>query len=218
MRTFKRIVPGPGRAVLCLGLLATLCGSGCNLMTPLALVAQPPVQTVPAEFDKLEGRKAAILVWAEPEVLFDYPHVRLEVAAYVADHLKTHLQRVEFISPRQVEDYLERQAGFTQDPVAAGRHFDVDVVIHITLLEFSMRDREMAQFYRGRVRAAVAVYDLKDKSGTEQRYALTDVYVTYPEDRPVGFEPGAAQVVRQKTYEALADGVGRKFYSYKKEV
>ena len=74
-----------------------------------------------------------------------------------------------------------------------------------------MRDREMAQFYRGRVRASTAVYDLKDPSGQVQRYSLTDVFVTYPPDRPVGFDNTAATVVRQKTYEALADAIGRKF-------
>ena len=101
---------------------------------------------------------------------------------------------------------------------AAGRYFRADKVIHITLLEFSMRDREMAHFYRGRVRASVAVYDLKDKSGTTQRYALTDVAVVYPETRSQGFDGTSAQVVRQKTYEVFADSVGRKFYVYDKEV
>ena len=106
----------------------------------------------------------------------------------------------------------------TQDPDAVGRRFHADKVIHITLLEFSMRDHEMAHFYRGRVRASVAVYDLKDKSGTTQRYALTDVVVTYPERQSLGFDGTTAQIVRQKTYEAFADAVGRKFYPYDKEV
>jgi hypothetical protein len=196
---------------------ALAASTGCNLLKPLAMMAPPPTERVPAEFDKLDGSKAIVLVWAEPDVLFDYPNVRLELGAYVADYLRTHVKDVQFLAARQVEDYVERQASMTQDPVAIGRHFHVDKVIHITLIEFSMRDREMAHFYRGRVRASVAVYDLKDKSGTPQRYALTDASVTYPENQPMGMDSSAAQVVRQKTYETFADTVGRKFYAYDRE-
>jgi hypothetical protein len=201
-----------------LALAAALASSmGCNLLVPLALINQPPTEKVPAEFNKLEGTKALVLVWAEPDTLFDYPNVRLELGAYLADYLKAHVKDVQFVPPRQVEDYIQRQAGAAQDAEAIGRQFHVDRVIQITLLEFSMRDREMAHFYRGRIRASVAVYDLKDKSGTTQRYALTDTFVTFPPDRPVGFDRTSAQIVRQKTYEAFADAVGRKFYVYDKE-
>lgn len=199
-------------------LALSAASTGCNLLMPLAMLSDPPTEKVPAEFSKLEGSKVAVLVWAEPDVLFDYPNVRLELGSYVTEHIKAHVKNVQFVSPRQVEEYVERQGSMTQDAEAAGRHFHADKIIHITLLEFSMRDREMAHFYRGRVRASVAVYDLKDKSGTMQRYALSDVVVAYPEKRPEGFDSTAAQTVRQKTYEAFADAVGRKFYAFNKEV
>lgn len=212
MRSARGVFLASGLAVL------SAASAGCNLLVPLAIAGRPPTEKVPAEFSKLEGSKAMVLVWAEPDVLFDYPNVRLELGAYVAEHLKAHVKDVQFIPARQVEEYIERQGGMTQDPEAAGRYFHVDKVIHLTLLEFSMRDREMAHFCRGRVRASVAVYDLKDKSGTTQRYALSDVNVIYPEKQAVGFDGTAPQVIRQKTYEAFAEAVGRKFYAYDKEV
>ncbi len=191
--------------------------TGCQALVPLAILGQAQTQKMPAEFDKLAGAKAVVLVWAEPDVLFDYPNVRLEIGSYVGDHLKAHVKDLRLVPPRQVEDYVERLPGSTQDPEACGRQFHADKVIHITLMEFSMRDRELAHFYRGRIRASIAVYDLKDKSGTTQRYTLADAAVVYPEKNPVGFDRTAAQVVRQKTYEAFADAVGRKFYVWEKE-
>jgi len=200
-------------------LAAALAGSvGCNLIVPLAVLGQPPTQKVAAEFDKLAGTKALVLVWAEDDTRFDYPNVRIEVGAYVANHIESHVDGVSFVPARQVEEYVESHAGASHDPVAIGRHFGVDRVIHVVLLEFTMRDREMAQFHRGRVRASVAVYDLRDPSGTPQRYALSDVFVVYPEHRPIGFDANAPTIVRQKTYEAFADTVGRKFYAYDKEI
>ncbi len=207
------------RCVLLIGVsVAILAGaSGCNWFVPMAVASQAPTEKVPAEFDKLPGSKAVVLVWADQDTLFDYPKVRLELGAYIGDYLKTRVKDVRLISPQQVEEYLERQGSSAQDPEAAGQYFSADKVIHVTLLEFSMRDREMAHFYRGRVRASVAVYDLKDKSGTTQRYTLSDAAVVYPEKDPVGFDATAAQVVRQKTYEAFADAVGRKFCAHERE-
>lgn len=200
-----------------LGLLLLATGSaGCNLVTPLALITEDPKETVAAEFDKLAGKRAVILVWAESDTLFEYPHVRLETATYLGEHLKAHVPDVKFTPARRVEEYLQKQTSPTPDPLAAGREFGADIVISVSMLEFTMRDREMAQFYRGRARASTTVYDLKDKSGTPQRYALTDVLVVYPQDRPIGFDNTAATVVRQKTYEMLAELIGRKFYSYDK--
>lgn len=207
------------RGIVCLlGLAAVALTGGCgNLLGAMAVASQTPTEKVAAEYDKLEGAKALVLVWAEPDVLFDYPNIRLEISAYLSDYLKAHVKGVQLIPARQVEDYVERLSTSTQDPEAAGRYFHVDKVIHVTMLEFSMRDREMAHFYRGRARASIAVYDLKDKSGTTQRYALTDVSVVYPPKDPVGFDNTTAQMVRQKTYEAFADAVGRKFYVWERE-
>lgn len=201
-----------------LALIAAACGTaGCQLLTAAAVAtSEDPKEEVAAEFSKLAGKRAMVLVWAESDTLFEYPHVRMEVGAYLADHLKARIPDVRFIPARKVEEYIERLATYTQDPQDAGREFSVDLVIHITLLEFSMRDREMAQFYRGRVRASTAVYDMKDPSGQVQRYSLTDVFVQYPPDRPVGFDKTAATVVRQKTYEVLADAIGRKFYTWER--
>jgi len=191
---------------------------GCNWLVPMGVMTAPRTEKVPAEFDKLPGSKTVILVWAEPDTLFDYPNVRLELNSYIAAQVKSRLSNVRFVPARDVEDYLQRSPSSTQDPLAVAQHFTADKVIHVVLLEFSMRDREMAHFYRGRIRASVTVYDLKDKSGTPQRYALSDVFVVYPPDRPVGFDAGAATVVRQKTYESFADAVGRKFYDYEREL
>lgn len=201
------------------GLTAALAmTAGCNWIVPMGVLSAPRTEKVPAEFDKLAGSKAVILVWAEPDTLFDYPNVRLELNTYIAAQVKSRLSDVRFVPPRDVEDYLQRSTSSTQDPLAVGQHFAADKVVHVVLLEFSMRDREMAHFYRGRIRASVTAYDLKDKSGTPQRYTLSDVFVVYPPDRPVGFDASAATVVRQKTYESFADAVGRKFYNYEREL
>lgn len=206
----------PSRYACFVFLLLLAAGGGCNWLTPLAVVTEDPKETVAAEFDKLAGKRATILVWAESDTLFEYPHVRLETSAYLASHLKAHVPGVKITSERLVEEHLDKLASSTPDPIAVGREFSSDIVIYVTLLEFSMRDREMAQFYRGRVRASVVVYDLKDKSGTPQRYALTDVLAVYPADRPIGFDNTAASIVRQKTYETLAELIGRKFFSWDK--
>ena len=64
----------------------TAAVAGCNWLIPGVLMTEHK-RTNPAEFDKLAGKRVVVLVWAEPETLFDYPHVRLELSSYIADKL-----------------------------------------------------------------------------------------------------------------------------------
>ena len=70
--------------------------SGCNLLTPIAFLG-PHQRKVAAEFDKLEGKRTLIMVWAEPETLFDYPHIRLELATYIGDKLVAGLKDCDLV-------------------------------------------------------------------------------------------------------------------------
>lgn len=201
-----------GIGVACAG------SAGCNWMLPLAMATAPHSQKIPPEYAKLPGRTAAVVVIADQETLYDYPNVRLELSSYVTDLLKSRVRDARFIAPRRIEDFLQSEEGSNEDPQVIGRHFDADMVIQVMLLEFSMRDPELATFCRGRITASVTVFDLTDPNGVAQRTALKDVEVVYPTDRPVGYEANMANIVRQKTYEAFADAVGRKFYEYEKEI
>jgi hypothetical protein len=192
-----------------------LCG--CNLMVPFAFVGDPKKRVLP-EFDKLPGKRVAILVWTDPATLFDYPYARIEIATYIADKLSYEMAQrkrgTQVVDPRDLEDFLQKNAAARVNPWEVGRHFNADYVIYIEVLEFQIRSPDEPQFLRGRVEAAVAVHDTGERSREADRFTLTPVRTVYPDNTPVMLTATNAPLVREATYRAFAEQVARKFYEY----
>jgi hypothetical protein len=192
---------------------ATAWLAGCNLILPLAMM-QEHKQTVPPEYSKLNGTRVLVLVWAEPETLFDYPHVRLELATYVRDKIRAKLTDVTFVEPVRVEDQLQKSLDADADPVRIGKQFDAQRVIYIELLEFQIRDPEVPDLVQARIHASVAVHDLTvdpDEAGFQE---LAPVRVTEPEGQPVLITRANVTQIRQEAYVKFAEMVARKFYTW----
>jgi len=198
------------------GLLAMAC-CGCAMIKASAYFLQPTSETMNAEFKGLEGKQVLIYVWTGPEIAWDYPKLRLDLSAYLGDYLHKKVPKARMVDPLQVERFLEQRNTLEQDPAELGRHFKADVVLHLSVYEFSMRDPEMAHFYRGRLAASIQVYDLA-KPEEPQRTLLQDAKVVVPEDAPIGIENTTADKVRQMTYDAFTVQVGKKFHQWERPI
>jgi len=191
--------------------------ASCNLLIPFAVLGTHTKKIAP-EFDKLAGKRVAVLVWTEPATLFDYPHVRFELATYIGDKLYAEMgQRnsgTQVVDPRDVEDYLQKNIEAQINPSAVGRKFNADYVIYLELLEFQIRDDQSPQFLRGRINASVSVHDMHAERESQARYELTPVHCLYPEDAPVLMSATNSPLIREATYRKFAEEVARKFYEY----
>lgn len=203
-------------ALILLPLLAS-----CNWLTPLVFVGEPK-KKIPPEFDKLAGKRVAILVWTEPATLFDYPHTRFELATYVADKLHAEMSHrklaTRIVDPRDVEDFVQEKIDAQIDPYAVGRRFDADYVVYLEVLQFQIRDPNEPQFLRGTIHASVAVHDIRADPDRQRRYELTPVECVYPEGQPVLLSRTNAPLIREMVYRKFAELVARKFYEYTVEL
>ena len=197
-------------------LLAALMVWGCTLARSLMVQTAPRTEKVAAEFNRLPGKKAAVCVWAPPEILWDYPKVRLDLAALVSAHLSQNVKGVTLVDPLQVEAYLEKSTDAEREPRKLGRHFRADMVVHLAVYKLSMRDPGMSQFQRGRLGSSVVVYDLTQSDEAAGRIPLKEVEVAVPKEGPLGFLNMRPEQVRQATYEAFAVEVGKKFHDYER--
>jgi len=205
------------RAALGLGLLlCTPLAGGCALIKSLAVHAAPKTEKVAAEFNGLAAKKVLVFVWVPPEIKWDYPYIRLDLAAHVGAHLSENVKEVSLVEARRVEEYLAKSRRFESDPAEVGRHFHADMVVHLAVYQFSIRDPGMAHYYRGRIASSVEVYDLTEKGAPAQRIPLREVNVAYPDERALGFANVRPDQVRQATYEVFTDEVGKKFHSYER--
>ncbi len=185
---------------------------GCNLLMP-AVFLHPGTKKVPPEFAKLANTKTLVLVWAEPATLYDYPHIRLEVASYVGDAIRAGVDGVQLVNERKVEEYLQAHPEESVDARAVGEHFEAEMVVYLELLEFQIRDPESPDLLQGRARAAVRVYDLTPEADELGYQELSEVAVTYPE-QAVLYTLTAPVVIRNETYKQTAELVARKFYEH----
>lgn len=199
---------------VCLAVAVAMC-SGCEAIKWTAIQTAPKTEEVPAKYQQLKNQTALVYVWAPPEVLWDYPKIRLNLAAYVSEYLRQHVEGIEVINYYRVEAYIEKQNAFEIDPVELGEHFRADVVLQLDMYNFSIRDPGRAHLYRGRLASSVAVHDLTSPEEPE-RLQLEDVEVTYPEEQSIGFSNVRPEQVRQATYELFAVEVGKKFHDYEK--
>ncbi len=195
----------------------TIAVSGCSWLVPLIFIGEHK-EKIPAEFDKLDGMKTAVVVWADQETLFDYPHVRMELSMHISDKMWSSMKNVKLVDSRQIEDYVQKNIEMSIDPEKVGQAFDCDMVVYIELLDFQIRDREAPDFVRGRIDASVSVYDIKADVESARRYELDEVETVYPEMQSMLFNETNAIVVRKETYEKFAETVARKFYKHEVEL
>ena len=181
-----------------------------------AVYSAPKSEKMPAEYKGLAGKKVLVFVWVPPEIKWDYPYIRLDLAAHVGAYLTEHVEGVSVVDARRVEDYLAKSRQFESDPTEVGRHFHADMVVYLAVYQFSIRDPGMAHYYRGRIASSVEVYDLTQKDSAAQRTLLREVNVVYPDEKALGFTNVRPDQVRQETYGVFTVEVGKKFHSYER--
>ena len=145
------------------GVLAVgcLCLAGCQAMAmPFLMWGEEPTKTVPAEFPHLEGKKVAILVWADNDTLFEFRNVQLELSEYVAAALKANIKKLDLVPNRSVIDYQRSDADWDRKPPAqVGANLGAQRVLMIELTQYTTREPDSPHLYRGRISANVKIYD-----------------------------------------------------------
>jgi len=189
---------------------------GCNLIESIVLQTAPGTEKVSAEFNRLPGKTALVYVWVDAETKWAHPKVRLDLAAYLSEYLEKNVKDVTVADYYLVEDYLEKANSFDVNLDKLARHFGADMVVHLSVYRFSLRDQGMHHFYRGRLGASVEVHDLSRPNEPQERIPLEDAEVAVPEEGVVGLANTTPAQIRQMTYYAFTEEVGRKFHDYER--
>lgn len=205
----------PRPIALCLAV--AMLAAGCNWLTPLAVLMPPPTKKVPAEYERLAGRRVAVVVWAKPSTLAVFPYARYDTANYVTTRIRDAVAGVEMISASRIEEYLESRPDMEIEPVAVGREFGADAVVFLELLTYQTRDAKAPQMLQGKITASVVAYDLNEDDESKQRYELSTVSVAVP-DQPIGALSGDERRIRKETLTTFADAVAQKFVEHEEEL
>lgn len=194
--------------------LTPLALTGCQqLMASMAVLwGKEQTRKVPAEYRELGGKRVCVVVWAEMDTLFEYPHVQFEVAEHIRAGVEPHVAGVNFVPNRDVVDFQRRNPDWDRmDPAEIGRRFDAQRVLNVELTRYTTREPDSPHLYRGRISANLTVID---PAAAATR--LKDVEIVYPPEAPAAWGVDDA-AVRLATMTEFGRVVGRKFYEHEEK-
>lgn len=193
--------------------LATLAATiaGCKAIAmPWLMWGKEPTKTVPAEYPHLAGKKVCILVWADADTMFEFPHVQYELSEFIAVALKPNVKGLTFVPNRNVVDYQRNDGDWDRKPPAKiGARFSADRVLMIELTQYTTREPDSPHLYRAHIAANVKIYDVADfDAGPTYK---TVVEIAYPESAS-GQWGLTEDAVRKAGMETFAGELAGKFY------
>jgi hypothetical protein len=209
----------PGRAlalVLLAGLLAV--GAGCQqlawiLSKSFALVT--PEEESVAEHS-FQGKSVLVLVDSQDSALEgEFPRVEQGIARQIVKILEERKAAGPIVPARSVDAARRVEPGFDKWSVAeAGRFFNVDLVLHIQLTNFRIKDTPESSVFHGCGEAVCQI--VAAESGQKVWPTLAAARIIRAESVQ-GTEPEEAPEMEQMMVEGLADKIARHFFTYKKE-
>ncbi len=212
----NHIVVGQSRRYILNLSVLLACISGCNWFTPLAFILPEPKRTVAPEFAHLDG-PVTVLSWVTPELLYDYPHLRYEIAEHTVNQLRANVEGVVCTDPTIVEDYVHANPR-NRSPEAVGRHFETKYVMYIEVLDFQLRDPNTPDILQGQLWASIVMNELKDDGLPPERFELDPVRLAIPENGPTRYSPTLLRKIRKELYVEFGGAVAKKFYEHKEIV
>ncbi len=203
--------------VLVLGFM--MVTSGCNLLQlPVYLLFGQRTQKVKAQYTGLAHKKVALIVATGPGIDFAYPSARSNISLAVIAAIKTHIKGVEFVPYRKVEAFQDETLDWSALPMEQiARKFGVQRILYLDTYEFSMAETSSVYLLRGRVSAALRVYEA-DSANPDNPVYQTEIHVIYPEQGPLPMSDVGQIKVWRNSIGLFAKQLAEKFYDHKVEI
>lgn len=195
---------------------AALAAGGCQgFAWVLVQTVGPfvPEDTVEAEF-KFEGKSVLILVDAkDPSLASEHPRLESNLTDQIAKALKEKNACGPVVPALNVRKARQAEPEFQHWSVAqAGQYFNVDLVLHVELMEFRLKDAPGSNVFRGY--AETAVHVVSPETGEQVWPVLAAARLVTAETVP---DQTTDEVTRQEAIltEGLGGKIARHFYTYK---
>jgi hypothetical protein len=207
-----------------------LGGGGCGFLGFGFTKAPPPLvtRTEGAAYGGLAGKSVAIVVFAPPATLNEYPGTREEVSTFVATQMRGNMPTTALVDPRSVVSWQDSTLNWANLPPAEiGKHFRVDRVMVIQVLDYSTKRPIGFSEMQGRLRAQVKIYNAEGAANAPAT-APADGAVVLPAAEWTGLVDAAwpsgkaldptqtnENAVRLRTLETFSDLLTRYFYEHR---
>jgi len=206
------------KKLLIMFLTALSFSGGCSAVGYLGYLIAPEgmTKTVEPEYKELPGKKVAVVIFAEQDVLYEYPLVRYELGSAINDQFKKNVEKIQVVPAEQIIKFQDEDLDWdSMDKTALGKAFSVDYVLFVSLVEFSTREPGSEYLYRGRVSAQATLYKTSLPEREASVWQNPGIRLSYPEQEPVGQYTEDDRKIRIETERLFADMLTKKFYKHK---
>jgi len=197
-------------------LAAAAAAAGCQAFAWLLVKTVGPwvpEDTVHAEYD-LNGKSLLVLVdTKDPAAASEFPRLESALADAISKVLAEHKACGPIVPAHSVDAARQAEPKFNQWSVAqVGKFFNVDLVLHVEVLEFRLRDAPGSNVYQGYTEAAVRL--VSPNTGQQVWPVLSAARLMTGETQPdvTAEEPGQQESILTEGY---AEKVARLFFTHK---
>ena len=202
--------------VACVPLLLAGCGvfDGLGGMFSGARAKVPQGYTIASDYPGLTGQSVAIVVHVPRATLDEFTGARQEISDFVVADMRQHMPTTQLVAPREVIAFQDDTLNWASMPQRdLGRHFSVQKMLYIEVLDYSTRPAPGYADMQGHLRATCTVVDC----GTEAAGAAPAwkglIDVRWPAGKPLDPTQTNESAVRLRLLEAFADRLVRCFYA-----
>jgi hypothetical protein len=174
-----------------------------------------PEETAQAEFDMQNKSVLALVDAKDPSFLSEFPRMESAISTSIGKELGGHKACGPLVPAHSVENARRAEPRFGQWSVAQiGKYFNVDLVLHVEVLEFRLRDTPGSNVYHGYAEAAVRL--VSPDTGEQVWPVLAAARVITAETQP---NVDTEERTEQETIliDGLANKISRLLYTYRLE-
>lgn len=194
--------------------------SGCSLfvMGGKMLFGDPKVDCafgIQTGENLVKNEALVLVVCNSPDsVSSDYPSLNVDMLEGIARRLKR--EEVQIVNPNEVATWFDDNLGAIDDPTVLAEEFDADYVITIDIEEFSYREENSNELFRGRANAMVRAYEMRDFEGDKQAVEVfvRPIVSKYPEIYPIQADQTSEKTFRKKYLDRICEQVAQQFYDH----
>jgi hypothetical protein len=194
--------------------------AGCGFLG-LGSKPQPELvtRTYASAYPGLTDKSVAIVVYTPSAVINEYSGAREEISAFVATQMRGHMPTTRLLDPVDVINWQDGKMNWASlSPRDIGRHFGVDRVLTIEVLDYSTKRPLVVSNLQGRLRAQCRIYDTADAApGPDANGHMEPVWTglvdaAWPSGKPLDPTQTNEAAVRLRALDTFADQLVRYFY------
>jgi hypothetical protein len=194
--------------------------AGCGF---LGMGTKPQVplvtRTTGTAYAGLTDKSVAIVVYAPSAVINEYSGAREEISSFVATQMRGHMPTTRLLDPTDMIDWQNSKLNWASLSARdIGRHFGVDRVLAIEVLDYSTKRPIGVSNLQGRLRAQCRIYDTADAApGPDAGGHMAPVWTglvdaAWPSGKPLDPTQTNDTAVRLQTLDTFSDVLVRYFY------